>query len=558
MSFETELRDLIRARYALIQIASHEETRVLEVIAKILADLKHGMYVWSAAHGLTINDTHVAEQMCDIRSAIDACEAVARKREPAVFVFLDPSPHIGPEGNPIFRRRLKDFANRIKSQGYRANCILLSHSSEIAMDLQKDITLLDFPLPDRDMVRAAILAFAESHKGNTRLTFDLEGRTVERLVEAALGLTLAEIDNCLSKSLVSDLKIDAGDVATFLNEKQQTIRKSGILEFIDVSSFSLDNVGGLETLKRWLTLRSIAFSRPAKEFGVTPPKGVLLTGVPGCGKSLTAKCVAAAWRMPLLKLDMGRVFQGIVGSSEANMRQALATAEAVAPAILWVDEIEKGLAGVGGASLDSGTSQRVFGSFLTWMQEKKSPVFVFATANNINSLPPELLRKGRFDEIFFVDLPSPVEREAIISIQLKSLRRNPEQFDIPRLAQAAGEANLGDGIRLSGAEIEAWFKDAMLEAFRRRISEDKAADLSMTDLEVTLSRIVPMAKMRSADISALRAWARENAVSASLRDGGGRDGGAAADGGKSAPTLSLADGAKATTGEDPAGRVLDI
>ena len=290
------------------------------------------------------------------------------------------------------------------------------------------------------------------------------------------------------------------------------------MDYIDASSLSLDNVGGLETLKRWLALHSAAFGRAAKEFGLAPPKGVLLTGVPGCGKSLTAKCVAAAWKLPLLKLDMGKVFHGIVGSSEANIRQALATAEAVSPSILWIDEIEKGLAGSSGGGGDGGTAVRVFGTLLTWMQEKTAPVFVFATANDISSLPPELLRKGRFDEIFFVDLPSTPEREAILSIHIKSTGRNVSLFDIKKLSGLSGETSLGEGIRLSGAELEAWVRDAMLEAYRRRSTQDQSADLSMTDFEQTIVRIVPMAKMRKSDISRLRIWATENAVSASNRD----------------------------------------
>ena len=236
-------------------------------------------------------------------------------------------------------------------------------------------------------------------------------------MDASLGLTELEIENCLSRSLVNDRRLDESDLKTIVNEKKQIIRKTGILEFVD-TNLNLDDVGGLQTLKKWLDLRSHCFDDQAKAFAVQPPKGVLLTGVPGCGKSLTAKCVASAWNMPLLRLDMGKIFQGLVGSSEQNIRLALKTAEAVAPSILWIDEIEKGLSGSGGSGGDGGTSTRVFGTLLTWMQEKKSPVFVFATANNINGLPPELLRKGRFDEIFFVDFPSWEERKKILEIHI--------------------------------------------------------------------------------------------------------------------------------------------
>lgn len=246
------------------------------------------------------------------------------------------------------------------------------------------------------------------------------------------------------------------------------------------------------------------------------PKGVLLTGVPGCGKSLTAKCVASAWNMPLLRLDMGKIFQGIVGSSEANMRLALKTAEAISPSILWIDEIEKGLAGSGGGGSDGGTSTRVFGKLLTWMQEKTSPVFVFATANNINGLPPELLRKGRFDEIFFVDFPSFEERKKILEIHIKKLGRDISRFDLNRLATLSGEDKFGKDVVLAGAELEAWVSDSLIEAFYRRIKGDANADLEMTDFETTINRIVPMGQMRKEEFLKLRSWANENAISASV------------------------------------------
>ena len=254
----------------------------------------------------------------------------------------------------------------------------------------------------------------------------------------------------------------------------------------------------------------------AKAFGVQPPKGVLLTGVPGCGKSLTAKCVASAWNMPLLRLDMGKIFQGLVGSSESNIRLALKTAEAVAPSILWIDEIEKGLSGSSGNGGDGGTSTRVFGTLLTWMQEKKSPVFVFATANNINGLPPELLRKGRFDEIFFVDFPSWEERKKILEIHISKLKRDLSKFDLDKLATLSGEKTFGKDVVLAGAEIEAWVGDSLIEAFSRRVNGDADADMEMADFESTIKRIVPMGQMRKDEFTRLRKWANENAVSASI------------------------------------------
>lgn len=517
--FITDLRNHIRARYSIIQLVTYEETRALTELLRIATDLKHDVYIWSASLGVMKDGKIAAERSADLKVAIDFCEERARSKEPHLFIFLDVHGFLGQAGNPVYRRRLKDMANNIRTQGYRANCIILGCSTEVPADLQKEIVLLDFPLPDRSLVKDCIDQFIASHKGNDRVTIDVDEDTLEHLVEAALGLTLAEIENCLARALVEDLRLDASDVSGLLKEKQQVIRKSGILDYIDTSTLSLDAVGGLENLKRWLSARSVTFSSSAKSFGLAPPKGILLTGIPGCGKSLTAKCVSAAWRLPLLKLDMGKVFQGIVGSSEANIRQALAMAEAVSPSILWIDEIEKGLAGAGGGG-DGGTAVRVFGTLLTWMQEKTSPVFVFATANDISTLPPELLRKGRFDEIFFVDLPSSIEREAILSLQIAAKGRDLKRYDIGRLAELSGEAVQGEGVRLSGAELEAWVNDAMVEAYRRH-AVDPSQDVEMVDFEHTISRIVPMAKMRKEEISKLRSWASKNAVAASFREAHG-------------------------------------
>ena len=347
------------------------------------------------------------------------------------------------------------------------------------------------------------------------MTIDVDDKLLERFVDASLGLTGLEIENCLSRSLVNDRKLDESDLKTIINEKKQIIRKTGILEFVD-TNLNLNDVGGLQTLKKWLDLRSHCFDDKAKLFGVKPPKGVLLTGVPGCGKSLTAKCVASAWNMPLLRLDMGKIFQGLVGSSESNIRLALKTAEAVAPSILWIDEIEKGLSGSSGSGGDGGTSTRVFGTLLTWMQEKTSPVFVFATANNINGLPPELLRKGRFDEIFFVDFPSWEERKKILEIHISKLKRDLSKFDLDKLATLCGEKTFGKDVVLAGAEIEAWVGDSLIEAFSRRVNGDAEADMEMADFESTIKRIVPMGQMRKDEFTRLRKWANENAVSASI------------------------------------------
>ena len=516
MEDKLNIIDYIKARYAVLVIESFEEERVILELQHLANDIGHNLYTWNSTEGIKHNGNVIDGKVVDLKAAIDFCEAKANdKSTKNLFVFCDAHNYLTEKSNPIYRRRLKDFAINIRNKGYICNCIIISPTFEISTDLQKEITILDFPLPSKDEVREIITKFVNSYRGVKGVTIDVDDNLLERFVDISLGLTSLEIENCLSRALVNDRCLDKNDLKTILNEKKQIIRKTGILEYID-SNLNLADVGGLQTLKKWLELRSHCFGDTAKEFGVKPPKGVLLTGVPGCGKSLTAKCVASAWNMPLLRLDMGKIFQGVVGSSESNIRLALKTAEAVAPSILWIDEIEKGLSGSKGNGGDGGTSTRVFGTLLTWMQEKTAPVFVFATANDISGLPPELLRKGRFDEIFFVDFPSKDERKKILEIHITKLKRDISKFDTNRLASLCGEETFGKDIVLAGAEIEAWVADSLIEAFSRKVNGNKNADMEMGDFETTIRRIVPMGQMRKDEFKSLREWANENAVSASM------------------------------------------
>lgn len=514
MDFITTLQNHLKARYPLILIQSVEEYRLLKDLSSVAKDMGYQLITWSIASGL-----HGEQQNFDknqtilIEKAIDECEKLAKTNGKYIFVFNDILPWITPgQIRGKEQRRLKEFAFNIRNNNYRCNCILISNTSDIEGSINSEITVLDYPLPSREEVEMQIRNFMDKYKNDKRVFIDISTPTLASLTNAALGLTNAEIDNCLSRALVEDHRLDISDVKSIVNEKKQIIRKSGILEYVE-NKLSLEDVGGLNVLKRWLDLRGQTFSEDAKKFGLNPPKGVLLVGIPGCGKSLTAKCIASAWNMPLLKLDMGKIFGKYVGDSEANIRSALKTAEAIAPCVLWIDEIEKGLSGGGS---DGGTSSRVFGNILTWMQDKTSPVFTFATANNIRNLPPELLRKGRFDEIFFVDLPDFEERKKILEIHISKTGRNIKNFDIDKLAQMSGEENLGENIRLAGAEIESWVKDSLMEAYARRTKGDRKADLSMSDFETIIRRMVPMAKMRQDDFKELRDWANENAVSASV------------------------------------------
>jgi SpoVK/Ycf46/Vps4 family AAA+-type ATPase len=295
--------------------------------------------------------------------------------------------------------------------------------------------------------------------------------------------------------------LDKDDILLVLEEKRQVIRKSGLLEFISVDQ-SLGTVGGLDALKAWLKARGQAFGEPARAYGLPAPKGLLMLGVQGCGKSLTAKSIAAEWSLPLLRLDMGRIFSGLVGSSEENLRRAIRVAESVAPAVLWVDEIEKGLSGVASSgSTDGGVTARVFGALLTWLQEKTSPVFVVATANRVEALPPELLRKGRFDEIFFIDLPAAPERREIFRIHLSQRHRDPADFDLDDLARRS------EGF--SGAEIEQAILSGMYEAF------SGSANLSSFHVQRALAETYPLSATLGEEIGRLREWAKNRTRSAS-------------------------------------------
>ena len=343
-------------------------------------------------------------------------------------------------------------------------------------------------------------------------TSTLDEDTKEKLCKAALGLTLQEAENAFALSMVNDGKIDASDLPVILSEKMQVIKKTGILEFIN-TDIKISDVGGLENLKNWLNKRNNSWSEAAKKYCLPAPKGVLITGVPGCGKSLTAKAMSAAWQLPLLKLDFGKIFSGLVGSSEENMRKAIKTAEAVAPSILWVDEIEKSLSGVNSSSNgDSGVSTRIFGTFLTWMQEKTAPVFVIATANNISGLPAELLRKGRFDEIFFVDLPTHRERKEIFRLHLTKRLKDDEVSSKltvdDRLLESL--ADLTEGF--VGAEIEQVVISALYEAFFNK------RPLEYSDLENTIKNVVPLSVTQKEQILSLREWANIRAVAATKTD----------------------------------------
>ncbi len=498
----SELETLIRAKYPLLYILSSEERRVEDMLRQVATRRHKRLLGWTVTCGfLDLSTPRATPVAANVRDPLRALDYVADADEPAIFVLKDFHPYLDtarlPVENAVTVRRLRDLAADLKES--RKTLVLLSPVVVIPPELEKDVTLLDYSLPtpaELDVALERVLRSARQLGGRLRgLRLDDEARA--EIVRAAQGLTCTEAENAFARSLVLTGRLKPDLIG---QEKQAIIRKSRVLEYFEAQEDFAD-VGGMGELKEWLRKRGHAFSERARRFGLPEPRGLLLIGVQGSGKSLMAKAIARQWRMPLLRLDMGRVFGELVGASEHNMRQALRLAESVAPCVVWLDELEKGLAGAGGGRSDAGTAARVLATFLTWMQEKQAPAFVVATANDIRRLPPEVLRKGRFDEIFFIDLPTLEEREEIWRIHLRRRGRNPIHFDLERLAVES------EGF--SGAEIEQVVINALYDAF------DEERDLQMHDLLRNLTQTVPLAHTMREEISALRLWARTNARSAS-------------------------------------------
>ncbi len=488
---QEQLSILIQAQYPLIYLNTPEEERAERAIATI-SQLKpvRRVFVWTSTRGIVEHGQATAAAQHNTESIQAALQWVIRadQKDPAIYIFKDAHPFFD---HPVAVRFLRDAVANFK--GTQKTIILMSPVQVIPVELEKDIVVLDFPLPDIKAIEEVL----DQQLGQGR-TKKISSETREKLVRAALGLTQDEAEKVYRKAQVSSGRLTEEEVEIVLSEKQQLIRRNGILEYIEDEE-DLDAVGGLEELKHWLQQRSNAFSQRARNYGLPQPKGMLILGVPGCGKSLIAKTTARLWSLPLIRLDMGRVYDGsTVGKSEANLRNALKVAESISPMILFIDELDKAFAGgAGSADSDGGTSSRIFGTFLTWMQEKKSPVFVMATANRIEKLPGEFLRKGRFDELFFVDLPNSEERRDIFRIHLRKRRPDLERFDLEQLSKVS------DGF--SGAEIEQAVIAAMYEAF--------AQDREFTQLDIisAVKSTTPLSRTMTEQVAALRDWARMRA-----------------------------------------------
>ena len=525
------LKILLNSSTPIVVMETVEEMRAVSLVRLACSAVNLATFEWSIASGLVRCGTDGTEMSVETdhipalahagygtgHDSIDVpAKAIYNSREPAqalgniegisveaAFILKDFHRHME---DPVVVRRLRDVGQKFSAN--RRTLVLTAPSITIPPELGSLVEFLELPLPDRQRLRQIIdeMIVRLSKTRTLRRTLDAAG--MDALAENLRGLTELEAERAVSQAIVTRYGVSPETVTDVLEAKKDLLRHSGMLEFIDASQ-NLGDVGGLDNLKRWLAQRRGSWESAAKEFGLEPPKGVIILGVQGCGKSLCARAVAGEWKLPLVKFDTAAIFDKYIGETEKRIQKVFRVAEGLAPCVLWIDELEKVFAGSGpdSASVDAGVSSRILAAFLSWMQDRKAPVFVAATCNNVNVLPPELIRKGRFDELFFVDLPNQAERKQIFGIQLARRRRNPAEFDLDRVAQAAKG--------FSGAEIDAAVQTALYAAFSVK------QPLKTENLLEALRTTVPLSTTRSEEIQTLRAWARERAVPASSPDARG-------------------------------------
>ncbi len=481
MSFSEEFELLLRARYPLIYIPTQEEERVEGAIAQSGKQQgNRAVYTWDFVDGYHGNPN---DEGFGKRNPLQALEFIEKlpAGAPAIFVLRDFHRFLE---DVSVARKLRNLARSLKSQP--KNIVILSPQIAIPEDLSEVLTVVEFPLPQGSEIQAEIERLLNTTNQS------MEVRALDELVRSCQGLSIERIRRVLARAIATHGELRPEDVDLILEEKRQTIRQTQILDFYPTEA-NISDIGGLDNLKDWLLRRGGAFSERARQYGLPHPRGLLLVGIQGTGKSLTAKAIAHHWHLPLLRLDVGRLFAGLVGESESRTRQMIQLAEALAPCVLWIDEIDKAFSGMDSRG-DAGTSNRVFGTFITWLAEKTTPVFVVATANNIQSLPPEMLRKGRFDEIFFVGLRTQDERKAIFAVHLERLRPHTlKSYDIDRLAYETPD--------FSGAEIE----QTLVEAMHIGFSQNR--DFTTDDILEAASQVIPLARTAQEQIKFLQDWA---------------------------------------------------
>ncbi len=487
------LQSLLDGGHACLAASTYEEDYLLVVIREVAGRLQRPGVVWSGDTG--VRDLLVRQPpMPSTTEFTTAIKHLGTLEPRTIAVLLDPVPYLRNE------RQLRVFRTFISeaAAGRGPMVVLADHSDDFPPVVRAHSVEFELSLPNEEELELLVRETLRSMHAKSPIDIDIRRSELGALVRNLRGLSRRQAEQVVREA-IADRRFDSDDLDTVLVAKRRMLASAGLLEFIE-APHDLDDIGGLRRLKQWLSFRKRAFTDEANAFGLEAPRGVLLLGVQGAGKSLCAKAIATAWQRPLLRLDVSALYDRYVGESERRLQDALRQAEAMSPMILWVDEIEKGFASAAAQSTDGGLSQRMFGTLLTWMQEHRAPVFLVATANNIDALPPELLRKGRFDEIFFVDLPTDDVRKEIFAIHLRKRRRDPASFDLDRLAaESAG---------FSGAEIEQAILTALHEAF------GKQQDLSTEQICAVLGESPPLSVTMAEKVATLRAWARQRCMPA--------------------------------------------
>ncbi len=483
------IKNSIASGQPILQIVSYEEKRVENYMAKISEQVlkTDNLLFWDINNGITENNQTVNQT----QDPVQAIDYFMNKNTDGIIIFRDLNPLI--RQSPEIIRKLREAYKKLKNS--KKLIILLSSDEYFPDSIKKEIDIIHFDLPDYDELKTLFFKFLDSMEKSGR-QINLDEKQKKTFIIAAQGLTLDEAYRAFMKAFQGQNSISIDLVNKIHLEKKQLILKEGVLEYYP-HKFTMDDMGGLDNLKDWLKKRERAFSKEAKQFGLERPRGMLTMGISGCGKSLSSKIVASLWDLPLFRLDMNLVYSGMGGSPELAFSRALKTMDSVAPAILWIDEIESGITD---KHTDS-ESSRILGYFLTWMQEHTSEIFIAATANRIDMLPAEILRRGRFDQIFFIDLPTRNEREEIFTIHLQDKGNDISLFNIPQLAQITKG--------WSGSEIEQVIISGMYEAFNknRKLNED--------DLFVIFGNSVPLSTTMEEQIKKIRSWAHKRAVNAS-------------------------------------------
>jgi len=499
MDDQQRFEQLLKARHACVFVCTHEEDYALGIIREATFQKGYdlsgcGLYVWTVVRGIYDGLMSESRPIPETHTPVSALCHLASIEGPSICVMLDLINHLREDR---ILRLLRDVINLFRQRG--SMLVLIDHRDELPAVIGSEATRFELSFPDEKELEHIIRdTLRRVHKEGS-IEVDITRKDLGVIVRNLCGLTRRQAEQIVIDSVADDRRFDAEDINTILAGKRQAIHRGGLLEYVE-APVSIKEIGGLRRLKHWLKQRANSFTDEALEFGIGLPRGVLMLGVQGAGKSLCAKAIATAWQRPLLRMDVGALYDRYVGESERRLRDALHQAEMMAPIILWIDEIEKAFASAASRSTDGGLSQRMFGSLLTWMQEHSAPVFFLFTANDIEALPPELLRKGRFDEIFFVDLPNKSVRKKIFSIHLKKRKRDPKHFDLDLLAE------LSDGY--SGAEIEQSIISALHDAY------SDGSDVSTERIIKALKESPPLSVTMAERVNALREWAKNRCIPA--------------------------------------------